>query len=267
MNHNLNAGGALAKGLEIARKAFYIEKLSQDQSVKKGLIALIEEYGEADPVTESGKKKSWDAVAGAFLFYTDMFPFATDLIQPYLLSDGSVASVEFSFSIPFPIPHPETGEPLLFVGRFDMLGSYMGQAFCVDEKTTGRIDSKWSEKWALRGQFIGYVWAARQMGYSVAGTIVRGVALYKEAYNIVEVPVYAPDWKVEQWLEATLYTISRMIEVWKSSKYRKNFGESCAKYGGCDYLRLCDTPAPERWYTPYYEVKPWNPLHKEEIES
>lgn len=264
VNTDLNAGGAFAKGLEVARKAFYIERVSQERATQRGLLALINAYGDADPLTESGKKKSWDAVAGAFVYYTDQFPFATDAIQPYLAHDGASATIEFSFSLPLPIRHPTTGEPILFVGRFDMLGAFNGQAFCVDEKTTGKLDSHSETKWPLRGQFIGYCYAARELGYTVAGTIVRNIALYKEAYAIQQVPVYAPSWKVDEWLRDTLSTVTEMVAVWESNYYQKAWGDACTMYRGCDYLRLCDTPQPERWISPYYTVKPWNPIQVEE---
>lgn len=260
-NINLLAGGAIARGMEVARKAFYVDKLPQQQAVGKGFVALILAYGDFNSDKE---KKTWDATAGAYIYYTDHFPFATDPVQPYLVD--SKATVEYSFSLPLPIANPDTAEPLLYVGRFDMLGNFNGQTFCVDEKTTGSLGPKWSEKWQLRGQFIGYCYAAREHGYNVAGALVRGIAIYVGGYAVQEAIVYTPDWKIEEWKESTYATIERMIAVYKSGKYRKAFNDACTAYNRpCEFTLLCDSPHPERWISPYYKEHIWNPLEKEEI--
>ena len=267
-NVHLNAGGAFAKGLEIARRSFYEQGQSQEDSVAFGLKALLEAYGDAQD--ESGKK-TWEAVSGALIYYCDNHPFASDYLQPFVV-DGK-ATLEFSAAIPLPLNHPQTGEPLLLTGRFDMLARHQHmdakRAFCVDEKTTGRIDPGWATKWPLRGQFLCYNWLAGEQGYDIAGTIVRGIAIYKNSYTLVEVPIQSQPWKIKEWHDGMLGTVAAMIRVWrevheaKSRSFVKALNDACTMYNGCSYIRLCDSQKPELWMEPYFERREWNPIHTE----
>lgn len=254
---HLHAGGAFARGLEVARRRFYIQHESLDASIHAGLIALITAYGDF-PCPEK-ESKTWDRMAGALIYYFDQWPMDTDAIQPIIL--GKAAAIEFSFAIPLNIAHPETGEPILYTGRADMIGSFRDSVFCVDEKTTKHLGANWAEQWQLRSQFIGYTWAAREYGHRVAGTIVRGVSILKTLYNHAEAIVYHNDYLISEWHKLTLTTIRRMIECWQNGEWQFNFAEACSAYSGCPFVRLCSSPEPERWMQ-YYTDRNWDPLNR-----
>ena len=269
-NVHLNAGGAIAKGLEVARCAFYERGLSQEDSVALGLEALLTAYG----APEETEQKSWDQTAGAFIFYCDQRPFASDHLQPFI-ANGK-ATVEFSASIPIPINNPQTGDPILYTGRFDMLARHEQldnkQAFCVDEKTMERLDGNLATKWALRGQFIGYVWLSQASGYDVAGTIVRGLVMHKYDYQLIEIPLYTSRWKIDAWYEGMVKTAEDMVRTWKACceaesarPFVKAMNDACGMYNGCAYIRLCDSQKWEMWKTPYYIEREWDPIKREEI--
>lgn len=262
-NVNLSAGGAIAKALEVARRAFYERGHDQETAVALGLNALTEIHGSTD---FDDTKKSWHNTARAFIYYCDKWPFAEDILQPYIV-DGK-ATIEFSAAIDIPINHPTTGDPLLYTGRFDMLAQHQQldsrQAFCVDEKTAYKIDKKWAEKWSVRGQFIGYTWMARKRGYDVAGAMVRGVIIHDHDFQVIDVPVYVDQWKIDDWYEGMLETVREMVDVWERAAFTKSLNDACGMYRGCDYLRLCDSKNPERWIDPHFKERKWNPLETED---
>ena len=62
--------------------------------------------------------------------------------------------------VPFEVPLTTVdGVEVLFVGRMDVVGEYLGGYVVVDHKTTGFINSMWTDQWAMDGQVTGYIWA------------------------------------------------------------------------------------------------------------
>ena len=57
----------------------------------------------------------------------------------------------------------------------------MGGYVVVDHKTTGFINSMWTDQWAMDGQVTGYIWAARQLlrDKPVMGAFINGVQFSK----------------------------------------------------------------------------------------
>ena len=130
---HLHFGATFASAMEVSRKTYYnSDTPSVTQAMAAGFRTIISEWGDYDPGENSNK--SLHSCLAAFAAYTQQWPFDTDYIQPHM-SDGRPA-VEFSFGIPLPITHPTTGEPIIYAGRFDLLGEYQKQLFVVDEKTT-----------------------------------------------------------------------------------------------------------------------------------
>jgi hypothetical protein len=259
---DLIAGGAFAKGLEVARKLFY--NLNSDhkgdlaESVRRGMLAAIEEYG-THVAPDHKSQKSVERVIGALADYFEHYPPLSDHVQPYMINGEACA--EFTFSIPLPISHPETGEPILYAGRFDMLGVRNGQLVVVDEKTTSQLGPTWTNKWNLRGQFTGYIWACQQYGYPVLGAIVRGVSFLKNSYGHAESPQLRAQWQINQWYDQLLHDIDRAARAYKEGWYDQDFNDTCAEYGGCPFQTLCTAHNPEDWISKF-ATRDWDPLKK-----
>jgi hypothetical protein len=268
---HLIAGGAFARGLEVFRLAFYRDGASREAARALALAAIIEEWGDAMPMFSwdlGASPKSLDRVLEAFDYYLQVWPPETDAIKP--LIRGDTAGVEFTFCIPLPnVRHPETGDPIMYCGRFDMIGEFNRAMFVVDEKTTKQLGASWTAQWTLRSQFTGYAYAARQFGYPVAGAIVRGISFLKDKFGSAEVITYRPDWLVDRWLAETEDCVERMIAMWRrvndgTGHPRQDLDETCAGYGGCQYLDLCCARDPTPWKndTTRFETRVWNPLAK-----
>lgn len=259
-NVNLHAGGAFAKGIEALRLHHYTS--APGDAVVAGARALITHYGDFD---SGSSVKSCDRMLGALQSYVTQYNPDTDHLKPHIVNGRPC--VEFSFAHPLDIHHPTTGEPIIYCGRFDMLGVLNGDEknlFVVDEKTTTQLGPTWVKQWQLRSQFMGYVWGARKFGYPVTGAIVRGVSILKNSYGHAEAIVYFPEWMLERWYQQVHSKLARLIAAWQTGDWHYNFSSACSSYGGCAYRMLCESEQPDIWLSPYYEVAPWDPMKLKE---
>jgi hypothetical protein len=251
-------GAAYARGLEVARQKIFGEREDVDLAIGLGIVAALVEYGEFEPPPESPKTALRCALA--IIEYFHEWDPLTDHIQPLPSSDGKVA-VEFKFAIPIPgVNHPETGEPLLYAGRFDMFGKFQDMTLIVDDKTTSSLGASFMNKWKLRGQLTGYVWGAREYGYPVAGAAIRGISILKNSFGTAEVLEMRPDWQVETYLSQLQRDARRMIAHWKEGRWDQVFADACESYGGCMFQRLCTVHNPDEWAEMYYVERRWDPL-------
>ncbi len=283
---DLHAGGAFAAGLETVYREVFLNKAPQHIAMARGLAAYLNYWGDFVIPEFKETPKTKDRVWEAIEEYTKQWPPATDHVQPYIV-DGTPA-FEFTFGIPleptlphdsngkyyhyetrqelesqaFPL-HP-SGDPFIYSGRFDMLGSWSNKPVVRDEKTTTSIGAKWAEKWDLRSQFLGYCWACQQSGLAVDTVIVRGVGILKTKFTLVEAIKVFADWELARWHEQLRRDLWRLRRAWDEGYFDFNLAESCEAYGGCAFHDVCKSPHPERWESQYV-VRRWNPLQKNPI--
>lgn len=279
---HLHAGAAFAKAIEVARNAFYTgrhaaginlpdgtrgwsevecPKSDRDYAIAAGLQALIFAYGDFQCPADS--PKSLERMLGAFEFYWENYALNDDDAYPVLLPGGR-RGIEFSFSEPLPIDNPVTGQPLLYCGRFDAILNYGGTILITDEKTTTQLGATWSQKWDLRGQFLGYSWASQKSGIHVDGALIRGISILKNKFDTQQAIVMHPDWLIASWYNDLLDEVERLIGYWKRKRWPHNYDEACAAWGGCPFKRCCTSQDPQPWLETYFERRRWNPVeHKE----
>lgn len=259
---HLVAGKAFAAGLETARRAFYVDKLPAEDAIALGLAELFKEYGHFTEPPESPKGPF--RMAGALEFYFERYPLGADGARPHIFS-GSRHGIEFSFAQPFPVAHPETGDPLIFSGRADMAADAFGGVFLYDEKTTSQLGASWIKQWDHRSQFTSYCWGFREHGYKPTGLVVRGVSILKDSYGTEQVITYRSAWEVDRWLEQTCRDVRRMIQCWESGWWDYNLDHACNEYGGCSLTRVCKSPDPEKWLELYFHRRRWDPVERTEV--
>lgn len=289
---HLVAGGAFAKGLEVARKAYFegefrIPKISEvfneetkvmDRKVEwevtmmqpglkaaaeaAGLQALLITYGDFECPSDSAK--SIERTAGALEFYYSSYPFDEDTKTPLKLANGR-SGIEFSFATPLDVRHPVTGDPILYTGRADMLCDFAGGIYVLDDKTTTSLGASWGRQWEMRGQFTGYIWSAQQAGIDAAGAIVRGVSILKTKYDTQEVLTNRAPFELKRWLYQTERDLERMIQCWESGWWDYALDAACAEYGGCSMVSICKSENPDSWLPMRFEKRVWDPLARREL--
>lgn len=270
VNIHLNAGGAYADALEVFRKSYYTGT-DFETARALGVLALIKSYG--DPDFEPSEAKQWYRMVDAFLSYLANWHPSHDYLKPATFN-GEPA-VEFSFALPVDsnLLQPDTLDPLLFVGRFDMLGILNDTLFVVDDKTTSRLGVQWSAQWDLRSQFTGYCWGAQQFGHQVGGAIIRGTAILKTQINHAEAVVYRPKHIIDRWYDRLVCDgyemVARYASLSDDPENRTSLdacfpctGEengSCSSYSGCAYKSLCEVANPLEWIDGNFVISRWDP--------
>jgi len=233
---HLRAGAAYAKGLEVARKAFYQDHLDIDTSEALGARALMEVYGDFECPNRCAK--TLPRMLGALEFYFANYPLGVDTATPIELPGGK-RGVEFSFAEPLDFVHPETGDPLLFSGRADMVVDFAGSRMLLDDKTTSQLGNSWLSQWDLRSQFTGYSWAAKRAQIPVTGTLVRGVSILKTKYETLQALTYRGEWELDRWEEQLYKSLARIMDYWERGDWQFNLNYACNEYGGCQFRHVC----------------------------
>jgi hypothetical protein len=259
---HLVAGGAFAEGIEAVRNAFWRDGRTGTEAMAQGVKALLKHWGDFE--APDNTPKTLDNMIHALDSYFQHWGFETDPIQPAMLA-GKPA-VEFDFALPIDpsLIHPETGDPILYSGRYDMIGERGGELWAVDEKTTGYLGKSWYNQWVLRSQLTGYCWAAREYDIPVVGAIIRGIAIKKTGFDFAESIQYRPDWMIDRWHNQLIKDVRRMIEMWEADDYDYALDGACSDYGGCTFLDICSTPHPDRWLEADFVQRIWDPLTREE---
>jgi hypothetical protein len=282
---HLHAGAAYAKALEVARTAYYLgdyhipeATTSQDKiiwrverrdpldarmAIECGFRAMLVSYGDFACPPDSAK--SLERMCGAYEYYFTQYPLESDKAVPVTLPSGK-RGIEFSFAEPIDAIHPETGNPLLYVGRMDMICEYAGGWFGEDDKTTSQLGASWSKQWDLRSQFTGYCWGAERAGFPLQGFLVRGVSILKTKYETQQAITYRPKWMIERWYDQLLRDVARMRMMWLSGVWDYDLDHACSEYGGCPFRQVC-LSAPDQqpiWLRQGFERRRWDPVTREE---
>lgn len=258
---HLHAGASFASGVEATRVAFYVEGQSPENSVAAGLQRLLETYGDFECPPDSAK--SVGRMAGALEYYFDQYRLGEDKAIPIALPGGK-HGIEFSFIEPLDILHPETGEPLLYSGRLDMMCTFDGMKLGLDDKTTSQLGASWPSQWNLRSQFTGYCWAAERAGIKLDGFLVRGVSILKTRYDTLQSITYRPAWMIERWYAQLLHDAKRMIQAWESDYWDWNLDHACTEYGGCPFRNVCQMRSPLPLLEQQFQRRQWNPVTRTE---
>lgn len=263
-NIHLTAGGAFASGLQAARLYQFARSDIQrvDDLMNAAIGPLLRSWGDLE-VDSEHPKNIHNVIYALELYLTEFHP-GTDHIQPLRNADTS-PTVEFTFAVPLPNLHPITKEPFIYVGRFDLLGRYRDSNLIVvvDEKTTGSLSSSWTRQWDMRGQFIGYVWACQQLGYTACrDAVVRGIGLYKTETKFLPVPVRYPQHLIDRWYTQLLKTIDDISFCFERNEWNYDFADACSSYGGCPFVDLCKHQTPDPWLS-NFQKRTWTPIAAE----
>lgn len=258
---HLHAGAAYASALEAARIAFYVDGASQEDATALGLGVLMKEYGNF--VCPPDSAKSLERMCGAFEFYMEQYPMTSDAAVPVSLASGA-RGIEFAFAEPIDFIHPETGNPILYVGRMDMICDYAGGRYGYDDKTTSALGATWSKQWDLRSQFTGYCWGAGKAGLALNGFLVRGVSILKTKYDTQQALTYRPQWMIDRWYTQLLRDLAAMREMWESGYWDFSLDHACTEYSGCIFRQVCLAADPQPWLETAFERRRWNPVTRQE---
>lgn len=279
---HLVAGGAFAKGVECARRAFYEQGANQVEAEAAGLAGLITEYGDFECPIDS--PKSLTRLCEALEFYFSQYPLKRDVCVPITMPDGR-RGIEFAFREELEVNHPQTGNPIIYSGRSDATVDFAGGIYNIDEKTTTQLGAKWANQWDLRSQFTSYCWAGRRMGVPIQGTIIRGVAILKTKFTTEQALTTRQGWELDRWEEMLYRDLERMLKMYHrmmdsnlpprmvldgacvrmGNAWDRNFEPACNDFGGCPFREVCRAKNPEGLLESSFAQRVWDPLQHKEL--
>jgi hypothetical protein len=255
---HLHAGKAFARGLEVARLSFFESGEDPETSIALGVGALLEAYGTFTCPEDSAKSAT--RMAGALEYYFSVWPLGSDSAEPHIMPSGR-RGIEFSFLEPIDFPHPVTGEPILYAGRFDQIVDFAGGVFGEDDKTTSSLGATWPKQWDMRSQFTSYCWGAQQGGLHLQGFLVRGVGILKTKFDSMPAVTYRPQWMIDRWYETLLTEdLPAMVRMWESGKFRYSLDGACTEYRGCMFKTPCLSFDPAPWLEIGFIRRRWDPV-------
>lgn len=256
-SQDLHAGGVFAHTLEHIYKRAHAGVPILDVMAEAELL-FHHNWGDfpLDPLSPKTPDRVWAALEG----YVSHYGLLSDKIQPYRLNGEP--TFEYSFAVPLDAPtwprHPVSGDPFLFVGRFDLLGEYNGLPIIRDEKTTKYGGTNWAKQWDMRGQFLGYCKACQLQGIKATTVCIRGVVIQKTQIQQLEAIRPYNQGLIDRWYEQTRLDLIRICERWAGGWWNYDFAEACSSYGGCMFIELCESDS-TGWESNFTESR-WNPL-------
>jgi len=264
---DLHAGAVFSATLERFYQEVYKNGIDTSAALARAHATFMSEWGDF-VIRKEGHPKTPENMWCAVEDYVRVYPPRSDSVQPYF--SGTGATFEYSFAIPLDFPdfprHPVSGDPFVYVGRFDMLGKKDSRPVIRDEKTAQRLESNWAEKWDIRSQFLGYCWALQHFGIPCNTVVVRGVIITRTQIRQVEAIKLYSQHLIERWFEQLGRDLRRLVACWNENYFDYNLGDTCTSYSHCPFIPLCTSKQPENWYDSY-EVKRWNPLHRNPIDT
>lgn len=222
---DLIAGGLFAKACEITRKAYFNDGLDEETAIDLGYTSILVGEDTKDEL------KTNERMAFVFKQYFKKFRMDSSLI-PCRLADGTHA-IEYTFQLDTGIAHPEIPDQnIIFKGKLDGLYErlYMGKVtniYIVDEKTTKTVRrvkgakgklvdfAAEEDQYRMDGQFIGYHWAARQLGVKTNKSLIRRVPIGTEFETAFELEIPVTSVMLSRWESSTFSKIGELIEKYK----------------------------------------------------
>lgn len=273
----LLAGGTFAAGLEAFRWHSFTNFHVHDYAFDFAVEAMIIRWGDYI-LTDPKDTRQFDKIMWALKQYFIKWPTLSDPIRPHFSGPREDPTFEFSFAVElepskgFPL-HPTTSEPFIYAGRFDLMGMYNSVLPVIeDDKTTRIVGPSWMDQWVMRHQFLGYIWALKQLGYPHRHVVVRGIGLKKELELIETAPIHIQNHMLDKFEVSLKATLHKLVAAAKEAKatntmFPQDFGEACIQYfRPCIYTPLClSTPKNELGFMKTMNREKWDPLGTERI--
>lgn len=178
----------------------------------------------------------------------------------------------------FEIPIPET--PYKLMGRIDKIIEWHGKVGIMDHKTTSMLGATYFNKIKPSGQFTGYAYAGRALGYPISFVLLDAILVAKGLLVPAQMARLTPLARdesavtqddVHDYLTALISTIGRLYECYRKSEWPKvgMFNESCSDFIECPYRKICkeDANIREAIVISDYKVEHWDPRKEKDVKA
>jgi PD-(D/E)XK nuclease superfamily len=195
----------------------------------------------------------------------------TNYAMTYAHQPFKILKVEQAFEIPLPNGNN-------FIGRIDKIVDWDGAIWVIDHKTTSELGPSYGRSVELSGQFTGYVWAARQLGYKNCVGVIADVLLVAKGVlesssrarltPFARFDAYRTDSQIEEWSRNCGLAQDEISKCESANTWPMDglLSGLCTYYSECPYARIC-LESPEvrhKIIKSDYNVSHWDPRDKQE---
>jgi len=171
--------------------------------------------------------------------------------------------LELSFRVELPFNFSHSQDPVIYCGHIDKIADYQGRLYAVERKhTVSALSEHYWDRYVFSSQIAGYVMAAKaSFSTPIGGAIIDstqiGVTFARFGRRIVN----RTEQLQQEWLLDLHYWLSLLDQSFSSDRWPRN-SESCSKYGGCQFRRVCFASPLVRDVVlrDEFRVERWNPL-------
>jgi hypothetical protein len=132
---------------------------------------------------------------------------------------------------------------IYWTGRLDALVHY-GVPLVMDAKTTAMLGQNFYDDFWLSSQMLGYVWAARNLGYPVEGLFLDVLAGRKPSktgtmFEFQRQRYHYKQEHLDEWETDTFTLVTDFLEHLRRGYFPKSPKWCFGKYGRCQYWDIC----------------------------
>jgi len=202
--------------------------------------------------------KNIESLVRSVVWYFDHY--RNDAFHVIRLNTGAAAvELSFNFSLPFAVE----GTELTYCGHLDALGSYGGETYFLDRKTTGSsLSESFFKQFSPDVQMTGYTLAA-QVAFSApsSGGIIDALQVGAGFTRFGRQIVLASHEQLDEWLEGAQQYIDSSFRYHDLGRWPMN-ETACTMYAGCEFLGVCSKSPSlrERFLEATFERRIWDPL-------
>lgn len=225
----------------------------------------VSEDGTFIPWNSENDKKNLESLVRSIIWYVDEY--RNDAYSVIQLASGA-AAVELSFRFDTGLKH--AGESFLYCGHLDSLGTYAGNVYGLDRKSTGGA--------LTQSFFAGFNPSVQITGYNLASKLVYNTQSKGVIIDAMQVGagfvrfgrqvVAVTEGQMEEWLVGTNYTLNEASK-WLEEKYWPMNETACNMYLGCTFRDICskDPQVREMFLNANFTTRMWDPLEPRGVDA
>lgn len=260
INIHLDFGGAYAK----ARENYHLaraEGADFDEAVILGTKECLSWNDTPHQLDKAYSYKNRHTLARTFIWHAEQY--RDDAYQVLILDNGKPA-VELTFQIPLDISTPD-GDPYSLCGHLDSFGTYQGEHYFLDDKTTkSALTQNYFAQFNPNTQMTNYFVASKVIySQEAKGGIVSAAQLGVNFTRFSRIFVHRTRGQLAEW-HRNMEEFFRLAVHYAEINYYPMNTNSCSNYGGCPFRGICALDPEHREDflrgEAGFEKWEWNPL-------
>lgn len=258
VNIHLEFGGAYAK----ARENFHHARAQGADYEEAVLLGTKFCLSWDDTPFEQDKKysiKNRHTLARTFVWHAEQY---RDDAYQVLILDNGLPAVELTFQVPLDISTPD-GDPYTLCGHLDSFGTFQGEFYFLDDKTTGSaLTDSYFAQYNPNTQMTNYFFASKVIYKKEAkGGIVSAAQLGVNFTRFGRRFIHRTPGQMAEW-HRNLQEFFRLALYYAEINYYPMNTNSCSNYGGCPFRGICSLDPEQRddFLRGEFDKWEWNPL-------